>query len=161
MSCTTATQTLPPNHIKSQYPQMEKRWANSVAVRPKLLQEYFNNEQKSGQKWPLWQEFQVQQGHNHTLCLSGPNSYALPSPLRAQLPKITAQMWTNQKKLKHVWMSCVWLHLTKQANVGFQRLYKVPAVIHGGGSVMIWACIVAPEPGQRGVIDGTRKSALY
>ncbi len=42
-----------------------------------------------------------------------------------------------------------------------QHFNIIPTVEHGGGSVMVWGCFGASEPGRLAIIDGTMNSAFY
>ncbi|KAF7645375.1 hypothetical protein LDENG_00205850 [Lucifuga dentata] len=48
-----------------------------------------------------------------------------------------------------------------KANTEFQHQNLISSVKHGGGRIMVWACLAASGPGPLAIIDGTMNSQLY
>lgn len=48
-----------------------------------------------------------------------------------------------------------------QKNTAFQHKNLTPSVKHGGGRIMVWACIAAFGPGWLAINDGTMNSELH
>ncbi len=66
-------------------------------------------------------------------------------------------MWQKLNFLE----GCVSRYIWRKTNTGFHKKNIIPTVKHGGGSVMVWGCFAASEPGRLAIIDGTMNSALY
>lgn len=43
----------------------------------------------------------------------------------------------------------------------FFPAYLIPFVKHEGGSIVVWSCFAASEPGQLAFVNGTMNSELY
>ncbi|KAK3508530.1 hypothetical protein QTP70_031914 [Hemibagrus guttatus] len=52
-------------------------------------------------------------------------------------------------------------YVWRKSNTAFQKKNIIPTVKYGGGSVMVWGCYAASEPGRLAVINGTMNSAVY
>ncbi|KAI4885024.1 hypothetical protein NFI96_001807 [Prochilodus magdalenae] len=51
--------------------------------------------------------------------------------------------------------------LWRKENTALQHENLIPSVKHGGGSIVVWACLAASEPGRLGIPDGGMNSGLY
>jgi len=49
----------------------------------------------------------------------------------------------------------------RKPNTAYQHIHLVPAVKHGGGGLMIWACSAATGPGHLADIESTMNSSGY
>ena len=52
-------------------------------------------------------------------------------------------------------------HVWRKPNTAYQHKHLIPAVKHGGGGLIIWACSAATGPGHLAVIESTMNSSGY
>ncbi len=69
-------------------------------------------------------------------------------------------MWTDESKVE-LFGRCVSRYIWCKTNTAFHKKNIIPTFKHGGGTVMVWGCFAASEPGQLAIIDETINSALY
>ncbi|KAK3530954.1 hypothetical protein QTP70_007256 [Hemibagrus guttatus] len=69
-------------------------------------------------------------------------------------------LWPDETKMRLFGRS-VSHYVWRKSNTAFQKKNITPTVKYGGGSVMVWGCFAASEPGRLAVINGTMNSAVY